>query len=97
MAGSQLTGAPILNAWLSAHPPKGILAVGSDADLPEETPEKLPNYSVTTIALSLMEEPLPKSRDKVEFVKEHFTKGLPEKDYLSRWVLAERVRKLKLK
>ena len=43
LAGSQLTGAPVLNAWLSAHHPEGILAVSSDADLPEETPEKLPN------------------------------------------------------
>ena len=44
-----------------------------------------------------MEQSLPKSRDKVEFVEEHFTKGLPEKDYISRWVLAERVRELKLR
>ena len=96
LAGSELLGKVVQQRKFSTHYPEGILVVSSDTDLPDEVPEKLPNYSVATIALSLMEQPLPKSRDKVEFVEEHFTKGLPEKDYISRWVLAERVRKLKL-
>lgn len=44
-----------------------------------------------------MEQPLPKSRDRVGFVEEHFTKGLPEKDYLGKWSLARKARKLKLR
>lgn len=95
LVGSYIVGSPILDAWLSAHFPIGVLAIHSDYPLPENPPEKLPNYAVATIVLSLLEQPLPKSRDKVEYVEETFAGKLPEKNYLSRWLLRKKIRILK--
>lgn len=80
------------------HHPDGIVIINTDH--PMSYPSNgmdVPNHAVASIAMCLLDKPLPKSRDAVPELERTFCDEIKEFDYLSRWRVQKRIRKLKLR
>ncbi|RLE85527.1 MAG: hypothetical protein DRJ41_01060 [Thermoprotei archaeon] len=92
--GNNVTGLITASGDYYAHHPSGVLVVRDEELLNTELkPGSLPNYVVGWLVLHLLGQPLPKSRDRHEPL-ERALDVKAEENYLARWRVMTRLRKV---
>ena len=86
LGGSNIIGSPVTKGKYYGHHPSGILIVSTDyARINLSETITVPNYIVGSLVLWLLNQPLPKTRDRFPVLDRELLNNSPEYNYAPKW------------